>query len=156
MDIPDVRYARSGGVAIAYQVVGAGPQTLVYAPPVSNLYALWQLPQVESFLLRLAEVARLVVFNPRGTGLSDRPPNVTLESRMDDLRAVLDAIECPRATIYGAHTSANVCALFAATYPERCDRLALFFPVARVLRSEANPFGMTENELLDWMRETRE
>lgn len=156
MDIPDVRYARSGGVAIAYQVIGDGPQTLVYSPPVTNLYSLWQLPQVESFLRRLAEVARLVVFNPRGTGLSDRPPNVTLESRMDDLRAILDAIECPRATIYGAHTSANVCALFAATYPERCDRLALFFPVARVLRSEANPYGMTEDELLEWMRETRE
>ena len=146
MDIPDVHYARSGGVAIAYQVIGDGPQTLVYSPPVTNLYALWQMPRVESFLRRLSEARRVVVFNPRGTGLSDRPSNVTLESRMDDVRAVLDAIGCPRAAIFGADISANVCALFAATYPERCDRLALFLPHARVVRSESNPYGFSEEQ----------
>ena len=127
MDSPEVHYARSGGVAIAYQVVGDGPQTLVYAPPVTNLYSLWELPRAASFLRCLSEEAPVVVFNPRGTGLSDRPPNLTLESRTDDLNAVLDGIGCERAAIFGADVSANVCALFAATYPERCDRLACSF-----------------------------
>ena len=107
---------------------GDGPQTLVYAPPVTNLYSLWELPRAASFLRRLSEEARLVVFNPRGTGLSDRPSNMTLESRVDDLNAVLDAIGQERATIFGGDVSANVCALFAASFPERCDRLVLFVP----------------------------
>jgi len=154
--MPDVHYARSGGVAIAYQVVGEGPQTLVYSPQATNLYWLWQMPHAESFLRRLSEVARVVVFDPRGTGLSDRPPNVTLESRMDDINAVLDAIGCSRASIFGADTSANVCALFASTYPERCDRLALFAPQARAVRSHSYPYGFPEEEGLEWIRETRE
>ena len=156
MDIPEVHYARSGGVAIAYQVIGDGPQTLVYSPPVTNLYSLWQMPRVESFLRRLSEARRVVVFNPRGTGLSDRPSNVTLESRVDDVTAVLDATGCARASIFGADMSANVCALFAATYPERCDRLALFVPQARVVRSHSYPYGFPEEQGLAWMRATRE
>jgi pimeloyl-ACP methyl ester carboxylesterase len=88
-----------------------------------------------SFLHRLSAAARLVVFNPRGTGLSDRPPRITLESWVDDVNAVLDASGSTRAAIFGAETAANVCALYAATYPERCERLALYHPVARVVRS---------------------
>ena len=155
MDTPEVHYARSGGVAIAYQVVGDGPQTLVYAPPVTNLYSLWELPRAASFLRCLSEEARVVVFNPRGTGLSDRPPNLTLESRTDDLNAVLDGIGCERAAIFGADVSANVCALFAATYPERCDRLALFLPHARAVRSDSYPYGTTKEQALEWLREWR-
>lgn len=68
MDMPEVEYARSGGVAIAYQVVGNGPQTLLYVPPVTNLYSLWELPHAASFLHRLSEEARVVVFNPRARG----------------------------------------------------------------------------------------
>jgi class 3 adenylate cyclase len=156
MDMPDVHYARSGGVAVAYQVIGDAQQTVIFAPPLTSLYSLWQLPHTESFLRRLAEAARLVVFNPRGTGLSDRPRNVTLESRMDDVNAVLDANGCDRAAIFGAETSANVCALFAATYPERCERLVLYRPHARAVRSPSYPYGLPEDELLDWMRETRD
>jgi class 3 adenylate cyclase len=156
MDMPEVHYARSGGVAVAYQVVGEGPQTLLYSPPITNLYSLWQLPLAESFLRRLSEVVRVVVFNPRGTGLSDRPPRVTLESRMDDVNAVLDASGCARAAIFGVDASANVCALFAATYAERCDRLALFMPQARTVRSHSYPYGVPEDALLEWMRKTRE
>jgi class 3 adenylate cyclase len=155
MVIPEVHYARSGGVAIAYQVVGDGPQTLVYAPPVTNLYALWEMPRAASFLRRLSEEARVVVFNPRGTGLSDRPQNLTLESRMGDVNAVLDAIGSDRATIFGADTSANVCALFAAAYPERSDRLALFVPYARSVRSDSYPYGATKDEALELIREWR-
>ena len=152
MEIPDVHYARAGGVAIAYQVVGDGPQTLVYVPPVTNLYSLWELPRAASFLHRLSEEARVVVLNPRGTGLSDRPSNLTLESRVDDLNAVLDAVEQERATIFGGDVSANVCALFAASFPERCDRLVLFVPGARALRSDSYPYGATEEQALDWIR----
>ena len=155
MDMPEVHYARSGGVSIAYQVVGDGPQTLVYAPPVTNLYSLWELPRAASFLHRLSEEARLVVFNPRGTGLSDRPSNMTLESRVDDLNAVLDAVEQERATIFGGDVSANVCALFAASFPERCDRLVLFVPSARTLRSDSYAYGATEEQALEWIREWR-
>ncbi len=155
MDMPEVHYARSGGVAIAYQVVGDGPQTLVYVPPVTNLYSLWELPRAASFLRRLSEEARVVVFNPRGTGLSDRPSNMTLESRVDDLNAVLDAIEQERATIFGGDVSANVCALFAASFPERCDRLVLFRPSARGLRSDSYAFGPTEEQALEWIRRWR-
>lgn len=152
MEIPDVHYARAGGVAIAYQVVGDRPQTLVYVPPVTNLYSLWELPRAASFLHRLSEEARVVVLNPRGTGLSDRPSNLTLESRVDDLNAVLDAVEQERATIFGGDVSANVCALFAASFPERCDRLVLFVPGARALRSDSYPYGATEEQALDWIR----
>ena len=153
MDMPDVHYARSGGVAIAYQVVGDGPQTLLYVPPVTNLYSLWELPRAASFLRRLSEHARLLVLNPRGTGLSDRPSNLTLESRAEDISAVLDAVGCERATVFGADVSANVCALFAATYPERCDRLVLFMPHARAVRSDTYPYGPTKEEALEWLRE---
>jgi class 3 adenylate cyclase len=152
MDMPEVHYARSGGVAIAYQVLGEGAQTIVYAPPVTNLYSLWELPRAASFLRRLSEEAQLVVFNPRGTGLSDRPSNLTLESRVDDLNAVLDAIGQKRATIFGGDVSASVCALFAASFPERCDRLVLFVPTARTLRSDSHPFGATEEEAMEWIR----
>jgi class 3 adenylate cyclase len=156
MDISDVHYARSGRVAIAYQVIGDAKETLLFAPRLTSLYLLWQMPRVKAFLDRLAEVFRVVVFDPRGTGLSDRPRNVTLESRMDDVNAVLDATGCARAAIFGAETSANVCALFAATYPERCERLALYRPHARAVRSPSYPYGLPEDELLDWMRETRD
>ncbi len=155
LDVPDVRYARSGGVAVAYQAVGDGP-VVVYVPHLTNIYALWLNPRTTNFLRRLAGEARLVVFNPRGTGLSDRPRNVTLEARMDDVNAVLDAIGCRRATIFGVAESANVCALFAATYPERCERLALFGPYARAVRSDAYPYGQGEDEWLSLVREMRD
>jgi class 3 adenylate cyclase len=153
--MPEVHYVQSGGVSIAYQLMGDGPQTLVYAPPVTNLYSLWELPRASSFLRRLSEDVRVVVFNPRGTGLSDRPLNLTLESRTEDINSVLDAVGCERATIFGADVSANVCALFAASYPERCDRLALFLPHARAVRSESYPYGPTKEQALEGLREWR-
>ena len=155
MDMPVVHYARAGSVAIAYQVVGDGPETLLFAPPTTNLYSLWELPRTASFLRRLSEHVRVLVFNPRGTGLSDRPANLTLESWAEDMNAVLDAVGCEHAAIFGADTSANVCALFAATYPERCERLALFHPHATVIRSEASPGGPTREQADEWLREWR-
>ncbi len=135
VDIPDVRYARAGGVAIAYQSVGDGPP-VVYAPHLCTIDALWQAPHTRAFLDRLAARVRLIVFNPRGTGLSDRPRSVTLESRMDDINAVMDATALESASLFGVAESANVCALFASTYPERCQHLILHWPYAVMDGSE--------------------
>jgi class 3 adenylate cyclase/pimeloyl-ACP methyl ester carboxylesterase len=156
VDVPDVRYARAGGVAIAYQVVGEGPQTLVFSPHLSDLFTLWMSPHTRPFLDRLAGEVRLVVFNPRGTGVSDRPRNVSLEARMDDITAVLDAVGSERANLLGVSQSANTCALFAATYPERCERLVLYRALPRGLRSDSYPFGDTEEGWLSWIRTIRE
>lgn len=147
MDIPDVRYARIGGVSIAYQSVGDGP-ALIYAPHLCTIDALWQARHTRAFLDRLVEHVRLVVFNPRGTGLSDRPRTVTLESRMDDISAVMDAESIDQATLFGVAESANVCALFASTYPERCRNLILHWPYAALDEDEE-----TKNA---WVREARE
>ncbi len=155
MDIPDVHYARAGGVAIAYQVVGEGPETLVFSPQVSDLFTIWLSSHTRSLFDRLAAHVRVVLFNPRGTGLSDRPRNVTLEARMDDIASVLDHVGVSRASLMGVATSANVCALFAATYPERVERLILAHPYPRAIRSERYPWGFDEEYWLGWIREIR-
>jgi pimeloyl-ACP methyl ester carboxylesterase len=156
MDVPDVRYARAGGVAIAYQVVGDGPRDLVFSPHLSDLFTLWMSPSTRPFLDRLSDEVRLVVLNPRGTGLSDRPRNVTLEARMDDITAVLEAVGSPRPTLFGVSASANACALFAATYPERCDRLVLSRPYPRGVRSEEHPQRWNEEQWLALIRDVRD
>jgi class 3 adenylate cyclase len=156
MDVPDVRYARAGGVAIAYQVVGEGPRTLVFSPQLCDLLTIWLNPHVRAFLDALAARTRLVVFSPRGTGLSDRPHNVTLEARMDDIAAILDAIGAARASLFGISTGANACALFAATYPERVERLILAAPYPRAIRDESYPWANTEDDWLGWLREVRD
>lgn len=156
MDVPDVRYARAGGVAIAYQVVGDGSRSLLYVPARTNLYTLWLSPIAKRFLDRLSQEVRLIVINPRGTGLSDRPRNVTLEARMDDVNAVLDAIGSERAALYGAAESANVCALYSATYPDRCERLALYSPYARSVRTYSYPYGRDEEEWRAHLRDVRD
>jgi class 3 adenylate cyclase len=155
MDVPDVRYARAGGVAIAYQVVGDGPHDLLFSPPLSDLFSVWLAPRTRLFLEELAREVRLIVLNPRGTGLSDRPRSVTLEDRMDDITAVLDAVGVGRPSLLGNSISASACALFAASYPERCDRLVLQQFSPRGLWSEEFPFGQTESWWLDWIRSIR-
>jgi class 3 adenylate cyclase len=156
VDIPDVRYARAGGVAIAYQVVGEGPQTLVFSPHISDLFTIWLSSHTRSFLDRLAAEVRVVLLNPRGTGLSDRPRNVTLEARMDDIASVFAHLGMNRASLFGISTSANVCALFAASYPERVERLVLAHPFPRAIPTENYPWGFDEEGWLSWIRETRE
>lgn len=147
MDSPDVQYARTGGIAIAYQSVGDGPP-VVYAPHLCSIDELWRASHTREFLEQLARHVRLIIFNPRGTGLSDRPRGITLESRMDDINAVLEATKHERVTLFGVSESANACALFASTFPERCERLVLFMPYAAVEESE--------EERIAWIRETRE
>jgi class 3 adenylate cyclase len=128
----DIRYARSGGVAIAYQVVGDGPVDLLYVPDyVSNLVYGWETPYWRSFYERLAERFRLILFDKRGTGLSDLGGQFpALETRMDDVRAVLDAAGSSNTVLLGSHDGCSMAALYAATYPERTRALVLFHPVA--------------------------
>jgi class 3 adenylate cyclase/pimeloyl-ACP methyl ester carboxylesterase len=132
---PDVAYARSGGIAIAYQVVGDGQKDLVYVPDyVSNLVHGWESRHWREFYERLARSFRLILFDKRGTGLSDHGGHfAALETRMDDLRAVLDAAGSSDAVVLGSHDGCSLAALYAATYPERAGALALFHPVARPL-----------------------
>jgi pimeloyl-ACP methyl ester carboxylesterase len=124
---PETRYARSGDVNIAYQVVGEGPLDLVYVPGwVSNVELMWEETAMAHFLGRLASFSRLILFDKRGTGLSDRVSNEelpTLEQRMDDVRAVLEAVGSDRAALFGHSEGGNMCVLFAATYPDRTTAL---------------------------------
>src|SRR6266540_1499265 len=121
---PDVKYARSGDVSIAYQVVGSGHVDLVFVPFLLSMIFAWLHPLYVGFFERLASFSRLILFDKRGTGASDRPRGLpTLESQMDDVRAVLDAVGSERAALFGAGHGALMCALFAATYPERTSQL---------------------------------
>ena len=133
MEPPDVHYARSGDVAIAYQVAGEGPvdQVLVRGF-VGELLSNWEQPLFARHILGLASFSRLLLLDKRGTGLSDRVREVpTLETRMDDLRAVMDAVDAERAFLWSAQDGSRLAALFAATYPERTAGLVLFDPSAR-------------------------
>ena len=134
---PRTRYAKSGDISIAYQVVGDGPNDLVYIPGwVSNVETAWEDPPVARFLERLGSFSRLILFNKRGTGLSDRVPLnelPTLEQRMDDVRAVMDAAGSERAALFGASEGGVLCALFAATYPERSSALIVYGSYAKGL-----------------------
>jgi class 3 adenylate cyclase len=148
----DIRYARSGGVSIAHQVVGEGDVDLVFVHGyVSNLVYAWETPYWRTFYERLARRFRLILFDKRGTGLSDFGGQFpVLETRMDDVRAVLDAVGSSSAVLLGSHDGCSMAALFAATYPERTRALVLFHPVAH------NPWGETEEarEELARLRDT--
>ncbi len=128
----DIRYARSGGVSIAYQVVGDGDVDLIYVPDyISNLVYGWESPHWREFYERLARRFRLILFDKRGTGLSDLGGHFpALETRMDDVRAVLDAVGSTSTVLLGSHDGCSMAALHAATYPERTRALVLFHPVA--------------------------
>jgi len=129
----EIKYARNGGLAIAYQVVGEGDVDLVYVPDyVSNLVYGWEYPPWRDFYLRLARRFRLILFDKRGTGLSDHGGQfATLETRMEDLHAVLDAAGSSSPVIFGAHEGSGMAVLFAACYPERTRALVLFHAIAK-------------------------
>ena len=131
----ETRYARSGDVHIAYQIVGDGPLDLVFSPsPVSNLEVGWEWPPFARFLGRLAAFSRLILFDKRGTGLSDRVTDAaTLEERMDDVRAVMDAAGSERAAIFGSSEGGPMALLFAATYPERVSSVVLYGSYAKAI-----------------------
>lgn len=129
----EIQYARNGGVAIAYQVVGEGDVDLVYVPDwVSNLVYGWEYPPWRDFYLRLARSFRLILFDKRGTGLSDHGGQfATLETRMEDLRAVLDAAGSSNPVILSGYEGTGMAVMFAASYPERTRALVLFHAMAK-------------------------
>jgi len=131
--LPETHYARSGDVNIAYQVSGDGPLDLVLVPGfVSHLDLDWEEPRYAHMLRRLSSFARLIRFDKRGTGLSDRSVGLPdLETRMDDVRAVMDAVGTKRAALYGYSEGGPMCCLFAATYPERVSALVLYASYAK-------------------------
>src|SRR5438093_2973627 len=145
--VPQTRYAKSGDLNIAYQVVGDGPLDLVYVPGwISNDERMWDEPAHAHVLGRLAAFSRLILFDKRGTGLSDPVPLdrlPTLEERMDDVRAVMDAVGCERAAIFGFSEGGVMSVLFAATYPHRTTALAVYGTFAKRIWSPDYPWAPT-------------
>jgi len=144
----ETRYARSGDVSIAYQVTGDGPFDVVFVPGfVSHVELAWDVPGMAAYNRRLASFCRLIRFDKRGTGMSDRVSGVpTLETRMDDVRAVMDATGCERAALIGVSEGGPMSILFAATYPERAWALALCGTFARVRWAPDYPIGASDEE----------
>ena len=143
-----IRYAVNGDVHVAYQIVGDGPIDLVYTTGIwSNLEVMWEWPAWARYLNRLASFSRLILFDMRGIGLSDRgsePPIV--ERQAGDVRAVMDAAEVESAALFGGARGASMATLFAASHPERTRALILWAPVAKTVRSEEWPFGKSAEE----------
>ena len=147
---PETMYARSGDVNIAYQVIGDAPLDLVFVMGwVSHLEYCWRDPSFARFLLRLASFSRLILFDKRGTGLSDRVPInqlPTLEQRMDDVRAVMSAVGSERAALCGVSEGGPMCTLFAATYPEKTLALVMIGTYAKRIRDAEYPWGPTAEQ----------
>jgi class 3 adenylate cyclase len=136
-----VRYARNGDVSIAYRIFGQGPRDIVLIPgTLSHVELLWEVPSHEHLLKRLAAFARVIVFDKRGQGLSDRVAEQTIEERIGDVRAVMDAAGSDRAAIYGWSEGGPMCLMFAATYPERTSALILYGTCASI---KDEPWGVT-------------
>src|SRR6266851_258020 len=151
MTPPETRYAKSGDVHIAYQVVGDGPLDLIFVPGfVSNVELAWESPGPARFFSRLAAFSRLILFDKRGTGLSDRDVGIaTLEERMDDVRAVMDAAGSERAALFGASEGGPMSLLFAATYPQRAQALVLYGSFARHPKLSSDEELRNEIERID-------
>jgi pimeloyl-ACP methyl ester carboxylesterase/DNA-binding CsgD family transcriptional regulator len=146
---PETRYARSGPVSVAYQVIGDEPNDLILVPGfVSHLEVAWEQPRLARFLGRLASFSRLIMFDKRGTGMSDpvtAPPS--MDERMDDIRAVMDAAGSARATIFGVSEGGTLSLLFARAHPARTAALVLYGSWARRLVGVDYPFGPTAEQL---------
>lgn len=156
MGSPPVHYARNGDVSIAYSVVGDGPLDLVLVSGfVSHLEIAWEWPAYRRFLERLASFSRLIVWDKREQGLSDRlgaPP--TLEQGMDDLRCVLDAARSGKAALFGVSEGGPMASLFAASFPERVSHLVLYGTWARLLRADDHPAGLPRPAFDAWLERT--
>ena len=145
---PVTKYTKSGSINIAYQVFGTGPVDLVYIPGwISNIDWMWQCPELVRFLEELGKHARVILFDKRGTGLSDRLSELsTLEERMDDIRAVMDAVDSRQAVLFGHSEGGCASALFAATYPNRVTSLIMFGAFAKRKYSAEYPWAPTDEE----------
>ncbi len=150
---PETRYASSGGVNIAYQVLGTGPHDLVFVLGwVSNIEGVWEEAAFARFLTRLSSFSRLILFDKRGTGLSDRVTDMpSLEVRMDDVRAVMDTAGSERAALFGLSEGGPMCALFSATYPDRTSALIMAGSYARRTQAPDYPWGPTKEEYGAWI-----
>jgi pimeloyl-ACP methyl ester carboxylesterase/DNA-binding CsgD family transcriptional regulator len=143
--VPETQYVRSGGLSIAFQVFGDGPVDLVFIPGfVSNLELTWDWPPLGAFYRAFTSFARVVLFDKRGTGLSDRVRLMpTTEDRMDDLRAVMDACDCDSAALVGVSEGAPLAITFAALHPERVSTLILYAPLPKATRTDDYPWAQT-------------
>src|SRR5688572_29036477 len=143
---PETRYVKSGDVHIAYQVVGGGPLDVVFVPGfVSNIEANWDAPDRAGFFRRLASFCRLIIFDKRGTGMSDRTSQIfTLEQRMADVQAIMDDARCERAALFGVSEGGPMSILFAASYPQRTSALVIYGSYARRSWSPDYPFAWKE------------
>jgi DNA-binding winged helix-turn-helix (wHTH) protein/pimeloyl-ACP methyl ester carboxylesterase/class 3 adenylate cyclase len=154
---PETRYAQSGDVNIAYQVVGDGPLDLVFVMGwVSHLEYFWAEPSFARFLTRLASFSRLILFDKRGTGLSDRVPIKelpTLEQRMDDVRVVMEAVGSKRAALCGVSEGGPMCSLFAATYPEKTNALVMIGTYSKRIWDVDYPWAPTQAEREEFYEE---
>jgi class 3 adenylate cyclase len=148
---PEVSYARSGEISVAYQLVGTGPPDLVFIRGIAgDLLSTWEQPLLVRHVEGLSAHSRVLMLDKRGTGLSDRVREVqSLETAMDDVRAVMDAVGSESAVLWTGTSSTGISVLFAATYPERCAGLVLFDPTAKGIRSADYPWAPTEEE---WRR----
>jgi class 3 adenylate cyclase len=157
VEIPEIRYARNGDVALAYQVFGEGPIDLVFLPAfINNVEIAWESPQYARFLRRLSSFSRVIFMDRRGTGLSDRmspadlPP---LEVLMDDLSVVLDAVGSDHPALFGYSDAGCLCAMFAATYPDRVGALALYAVAAAGVAKDDFPWQWATDEWDSYFRE---
>jgi len=146
--MPETKYAKSGDVNIAYQVIGDGSLDLIYVMGwISNIELFWEEPSMSHFLNYLSSFSRLILFDKRGTGLSDKVSQLpTLEQRMDDVRAVMDAVGSRKAALFGVSEGGPMCALFAATYPERTSALIMYGSYAARLWSADYPWAPTAEQ----------
>ena len=151
---PKTRYAKSGDVHIAYQVVGDGRLDLVYAPAwIGNMELFWEEPSCARFLKRLASFSRLILFDKRGTGSSDRSVEIPIiEQQIDDLISVMDSVGSERAALLGASEGGSLCTLFAATHPERTSALILCGAVATTRWSPETPWAPTRETFETWIQ----
>ena len=151
---PKTRYAKSGDVHIAYQVVGDGRLDLVYAPAwIGNMELFWEEPSCARFLKRLASFSRLILFDKRGTGSSDRSVEIPIiEQQIDDLTSVMDSVGSERAALLGASEGGSLCTLFAATHPERTSALILCGAVATTRWSPETPWAPTRETFETWIQ----
>jgi class 3 adenylate cyclase len=154
---PDVSYARSGDVAIAYQIVGSGPVDIVFVRGITgDLLSTWEQPLLVRHVEGLAAIGRVLMLDKRGTGLSDRVREVpSLETTMDDIRAVMDAVGSERGVLWSGGTSTGLAVLFAATYPDRCAGLVLFDPRIRGTRAADYPWAPSPEEWRVTLAEVR-
>ena len=152
MSQPETRFASAGDVNIAYQVLGEGRVDLVWAWGLtSNIEVVWEEPSYAAFLRGLAEFARVILFDRRGCGASDRhggTVTATLEERMADVLAVLDAVGSERSSVFGVSEGGNLAALLAATYPSRIASIVVYGTVARFLNDQEHPWGWAD---ADWL-----